>query len=165
MIMIKDKKYYLKFLFYIITILVLVFDLVTKALTDGIVFQDAIKGVFAIESYHNTGASFSLFEGSKAAQIIFIILGICVSVGIILYSIFNKSQNLNWCFFVAASLMIGGIVGNIVDRIAFGYVRDFISLQFMHFAVFNVADSALCIGVVFMIVWLIFYAFRENKGK
>ena len=59
--------------------------------------------------------------------------------------------------------MIGGIVGNIVDRIAFGYVRDFISLQFMHFAVFNVADSALCVGVVFMIAWLIFYAFKGQK--
>ena len=163
--MIKEKRFYLHFLFYIITAVVLIFDLLTKTWTDGIVFQEAIKGVFAIESHHNTGASFSMFAGSQVAQILFIILGICVSVGLILYSVFSKNHNINWCFFLGVSLMIGGILGNVVDRIYFGYVRDFISLQFMKFAVFNVADSALCIGVVFMIIWLLFYAFRENKGK
>lgn len=160
-----DKKKYLYLLFYLISIVVLVVDLTTKAATDGIVFKEAIPGVFAIESYHNTGASFSMFAGSKAAQIIFIILGILVSIGLVLYGIFNKSQNKNWCFFLGASLMVGGILGNVVDRIFLGYVRDFISLQFMNFAVFNVADSALCIGVVFMIIWLIFFAFKESKGK
>ena len=160
-----EKNYYLKFLFYIITIFVLVLDLVTKAVTDGIVFQEGIKGIFAIESFHNTGASFSMFSGSKIAQILFVVLGIIVSILIVLYSILNKTHNKNWCFFLGASLMVGGIIGNVIDRIFLGYVRDFISLQFMNFAVFNIADSALCIGVLFMIIWLIFYAFKENKGK
>ena len=145
--MIDNKKHYLKLLFYLITIFVLVFDLLTKALTDGIVFQEAIKGVFAIESFHNTGASFSIFAGSKAAQIVFIVLGICVSIGIVIYSILTKSHNLNWCFFVGASLMVGGIVGNIIDRIAFGYVRDFISFSIFE-PVFNIADSFIVIGVI-----------------
>ena len=161
----ESKKKYLMFLFYIITIAVIIIDLVTKILTDGIVFQEGIKGIFAIESYHNTGASFSMFAGSQVAQIIFIILGIIVSVLIVLYSILNKTHNKNWCFFLGASLMIGGIIGNVLDRIFLGYVRDFISLQFMNFAVFNIADSALCVGVVFMIVWLIFFAFKEDKGN
>ena len=90
--MIKEKRFYLHFLFYIITAVVLIFDLLTKTWTDGIIFQEAIKGVFAIESYHNTGASFSMFAGSQVAQILFIILGICVSVGLILYSVFSKNH-------------------------------------------------------------------------
>lgn len=161
--MFKEKKFYLNYLFYLITIFVLVFDLITKAVTDGVVFQDLIKGIVAVESYHNTGASFSIFSGSMVAQILFIILGIGVSCGLVLYSIFSKKQNLNWCFFVGVSLMVGGIIGNVIDRIFLGHVRDFISLQFMNFAVFNIADSALCVGVIFLIVWLIFFAFKDTK--
>ena len=78
-----NKKLNLNFLWYLIAVFVIVIDLVTKALTDGIVFQEGIKGVFAIESFHNTGASFSMFAGSKVAQIIFIILGIIVSIFIV----------------------------------------------------------------------------------
>lgn len=158
------KKAYLKYLWYLLAIFVIVVDLVTKYYTDG-VYQEGIKGIFRIESCHNTGASFSIFSDSSVAQIIFIILGILVSAGIIIYSILGKKQNLNWCFFVGATLMLGGILGNVIDRISLGYVRDFISLEFMNFAVFNIADSALTIGVVFLIVWLIFFAFKEEKRK
>ena len=158
--MIRKKNNYV-YLWYLLTIFVLAFDLITKSLTDGIVFQDAIPGIFCIESYHNTGASFSMFADSKVAQIIFIILGFIVSISLVVYSILGRQkQNLNWCFFVGITLMIGGILGNLVDRIFLGYVRDFISLQFMNFAVFNIADSALTVGVVFVIVWLLFFAFK-----
>jgi len=158
-----NKKNYFWFL---IVAVVLVADLVTKALTDGIIYQQAIPGIFCIESYHNTGASFSLFSGSATAQILFVILGILVSIAIVVYSIMVKKANLNAWFFIGGALMIGGIIGNVVDRIALGYVRDFISLQFMNFAVFNIADSALTIGVICLAVWLIFFAYRENdKGK
>ena len=84
----KDKKN-LNYLYYLISIFVLGFDILTKILTDGIVFKEGIKGIFAIESHHNTGASFSMFSGSKVAQIIFVILGICVCVLLVLYGILN----------------------------------------------------------------------------
>ena len=65
--------------------------------------------------------------------------------------------------------MVGGIIGNVVDRMFLGYVRDFISLQFMNFAVFNIADSALTVGVICLIVWLLFFSYRDKqknkKGK
>ena len=61
--MTSERKYYLRFLFYIITIAIIIIDLITKVATDGIVFQEFIKGVVAIESFHNTGASFSIFAG------------------------------------------------------------------------------------------------------
>ncbi|MBR1925457.1 MAG: signal peptidase II [Clostridia bacterium] len=159
-----NKKINLNFLWYLIAIFVIIIDLITKKITDGVVFQEGIKGVFAIESFHNTGASFSMFAGSKAAQIVFIILGIIVSVLIVLYSLLAKKSNLNAWFFVGASLMVGGIIGNVVDRIFLGYVRDFISLQFMNFAVFNIADSALTIGVICLIVWLLFFSYKEKSN-
>jgi len=158
-----NKKNYWWFL---IIAVVLVADLVTKALTDGIVHQEFISGLFCIESYHNTGASFSIFSDSAFAQILFIILGIIVSISIFTYSVMAKKARLNAWFFIGGALMIGGILGNVIDRIALGYVRDFISLQFMDFAVFNIADSALTCGVLCVAVWLIFFAYREkDKGK
>ena len=158
-----NKKNYFWFL---IVAVILVADLVTKALTDGIIFQEGISGIFCIESYHNTGASFSLFSGSAIAQILFVVLGILVSIAIVVYSIMAKKAHLNPWFFIGGALMIGGIIGNVVDRIAFGYVRDFISLQFMNFAVFNVADSALTVGVICLAIWLVFFAYREkDEGK
>lgn len=163
---IKNKFYFTKnHLWYILAIVVLVVDLVTKAITDGIVYQPAIPGIFCIESYHNTGASFSIFAGSAVAQIIFIVLGILASIGLVLYSIMAKNANLNTWFFIGASLMLAGIIGNVVDRIALGYVRDFISLEFMNFAVFNVADTALTIGSICLVVWLLFFAYRNTKEE
>ena len=158
-----NKKLNLNFLWYLIAVFVVAIDLITKILTDGIVFQEGIKGVFAIESFHNTGASFSMFSGSKVAQIIFIILGLIVSVLIVLYSLLSKKSNFNAWFFIGASLLVGGIIGNVIDRIFLGYVRDFISLQFMNFAVFNIADSALTIGVICLIVWLLFFSYKDKQ--
>ncbi len=149
----------------VIAVIVLVFDLVTKAVTDGIFHQEAIPGVFCIESYHNTGASFSIFSDSKVMQILFVIFGILVCLFLIWYAFCSKNQNKNAWFYVGASLLFGGILGNAIDRIAFGYVRDFIKLQFMDFAVFNVADTALCIGVVVFAVWLIFFSYKGEKEQ
>lgn len=149
--------------FYLISVFVIVFDLVTKAVTDNIIYAEAIPGLFSIESHHNTGASFSMFASSKAAQIIFIIMAFLFSAAIILFDIFNKKIETNAWFSVGATLMLGGTIGNLVDRLFLGYVRDFISLDFMDFAIFNVADTSLCVGVVCIAIWLIFFAKEKDK--
>ena len=60
--------------------------------------------------------------------------------------------------------MMGGIIGNLVDRIKFGYVRDFIYLKFIDFAVFNVADMCICVGTVLIAVYILFLH-NKVKGK
>lgn len=123
-------------------------------------------GLFSIESTHNYGASFSLFSGSQAAQIIFIVLGIACSAGLVLYNIFAKKVRFNAWFYVGAGLVVGGILGNAIDRIALGYVRDFISLDFVQFAIFNIADAALSVGAICLAVWLLFFAYnKREEGK
>lgn len=149
--------------FYLISVLVLAIDLVTKAVTDNIVYAPAIPGIFSIESHHNTGASFSIFASSTVAHILFIVLAFAFVVGVVLFDIFNKKIHTNGWFIAGATLMLGGTVGNLADRIFLGYVRDFISLDFMDFAIFNVADSCLCVGVVCLAVWLIFFAKEKEK--
>ena len=154
-----------KQIWLVVAIAILVLDLVTKSVTDGIVHQEAIPGLFSIESYHNTGASFSIFKDSKVMQILFIIFGILVCLVLLWYAFCSKNKNKNVLFYISAALLLGGILGNAIDRICLGYVRDFINLEFMTFAVFNVADSALCVGVVLFAIWLLFFSYKGEKEE
>ena len=84
---------------------------------------------------------------------------------IIGYYIYNKNENT--MFLISLSLVIGGAFGNLYDRILFGYVRDFIDFQFVDFAIFNIADSALTVGIICLGVYLIFFDsyFNEKPNK
>jgi signal peptidase II len=63
---------------------------------------------------------------------------------------------------LALALILGGAVGNLIDRVRFGFVVDMFSLQFMNFAIFNVADIGVSIGGVLLCIYVLFY---WNKGK
>lgn len=145
---------------YILAIAVIVLDLITKVVTEGI-NTEVIPGVLSFVSVHNTGASFSMLDG---ARWFFIILGIVFVVGMILFDIFGKAKlRYNAWYYIGFTLLLGGIIGNMVDRIAFGYVRDFICLDFMTFPIFNIADCALCIGTALIAIWILFFAGKEEK--
>jgi len=67
---------------------------------------------------------------------------------------------------LAFVLLIGGLLGNLIDRVAFGYVRDFIHLDFMSFPVFNIADVALTCGCVAFLIYVLFTnPFSEQLAK
>lgn len=61
------------------------------------------------------------------------------------------------------SLVFGGAVGNLIDRLFLGYVRDFIALDFINFPVFNIADMCLCAGVIVLLVFFLFLYPKYNK--
>jgi len=105
--------------------------------------------------WHNTGASFGMFQGMGT---VFAILALIVSIGIIYY--FPRVPRDDWTLRLALALELGGAVGNLIDRVQYGYVTDFVSVG--RFAVFNVADASITIGVVIMIygVWM-----KERKPK
>jgi signal peptidase II len=103
----------------------------------------------------NSGAAFGMFQQGGW---IFAILAVIVSIMIISY--FPSTSRRDWWLRLALGLQLGGAVGNLVDRIRFGPVTDFISLG--SFAIFNVADSCITVGVTILIlgVWLM-----ERKQK
>lgn len=136
-------------------------DMLTKFLTDGVsitgtnVFVDII-------SVHNIGASWGMLAGQR---ILFIILAILFVTGMLCYDFLSKQNNReNGWFYVGYNFILAGIVGNVIDRIIFGYVRDFISLAFMQFPVFNVADICLTVGTICIIVWLLFFYGKKTKN-
>ena len=133
----------------IIAIIVLIFDQLTKVIVDAYNSQfTIIDNVFNITYYQNTGAAWSILEGN-----ILLLIGISIVALVLVYSMMFSFENdvLNDAAF---GLLFGGILGNLIDRILFGYVRDFIELNIFgyNFPVFNLADTAIVVGVIIIII-------------
>lgn len=104
--------------------------------------------IFSITYITNTGMSFGLFKG---VNLLFVIISVIV---LVFFSyIYYKQKK----YPMQLSLICAGIVGNLIDRIAFGHVIDYIDFGF--FPVFNIADAAISTGIV----WLIFVLWRKGE--
>lgn len=137
-------------------------DLITKSITDGVNIVGTNAFVDFV-SVHNGGASWGMMQGH---QVLFIVLAVLFVGGMLCYDfLVKKNNNENGWFFVGFNLVLAGIIGNVIDRIDFGYVRDFISLAFMDFPVFNVADICLTIGTICIVVWMLFFCGKKPKNK
>ena len=114
---------------------------------------DAIPGLFHFTYVRNTGAAFSAFEG---AQWLFAIIFLALTAAIF-YEYFKKRQPFTTFERWLIAAIYGGGVGNMIDRIRFGYVVDMIEVDFMRFAVFNVADIFITCGCILLILHLAFF--------
>jgi signal peptidase II len=110
-----------------------------------------------IVHWQNTGAAFGMFQGMNT---VFMILAVIVSIAIIYY--YPRIPRSEWYLRLALCLQLGGAVGNLIDRIHQGYVNDFISVG--TFAVFNVADASISLGVAVMLIGL-WYKERQSKAE
>ena len=112
-------------------------------------------GFLRIIRVHNTGAVFGLFQGYSSVFAI----GACIGVIVILTCIFLSHRYLpfldNMLSKSALGLILGGTAGNLIDRLYLGYVTDFI--DFKVWPAFNVADSAVNIGVAIILVYALFH--------
>lgn len=107
-----------------------------------------LTNFLSITYVHNIGAAFSILQG---ARWLFITLGI-IALNII-YIFFIKDKKLNNFEIIIYALMLSGIIGNIIDRLLYGYVIDFIDITLFNFAIFNFADSFIVISVILLVVF------------
>lgn len=112
-----------------------------------------VEGIFSLIQVHNTGAAWSSFSGQ-----IWLFAGIfLLFAGFILWEFPKKRMGFTtlerWCI---VAVFAGGL-GNMIDRLRFGFVIDMIHLDFMNFPVFNVADCFICCGCILLILHLIFW--------
>ncbi|HXD08073.1 MAG TPA: signal peptidase II [Burkholderiaceae bacterium] len=138
-----------------LSILVIVADQITKALIvrafqlgEGI----TMTPFFDIVRVHNTGAAFSFLAGASGWQRWFFVgLGLVVGVFIVVMLRKHAQQRLFAC---AMALILGGAMGNVVDRLVHGHVVDFLSFHWAnwHFPAFNLADSAITVGAALLIL-------------
>lgn len=146
----------------IMIILIVAFDQITKyfaslKLADGSVAK-FIPGVVQFKYAENTGMAFSMLSG---ARLVFIALTVVVCVGVFYYLFSNRCKSL-WLYWSLGVILSGGI-GNLIDRIRFGYVVDFIEPTFVNFAIFNIADCAVTCGAVVLVGYLLYDAFKDVK--
>lgn len=146
----------------IMIVLIVAFDQITKyfaslKLADGSVAK-FILGVVQFKYAENTGMAFSMLSG---ARWVFIALTVVVCVGVFYYLFSNRCKSL-WLYWSLGVILSGGI-GNLIDRIRFGYVVDFIEPTFVNFAIFNIADCAVTCGAVVLVGYLLYDAFKDVK--
>lgn len=146
----------------IISSIILLFDQIVKSIIQiSNVHFNIINNLLSFNYCQNTGAAWSILQGKTSVLII-----ISIVMLIFVYSMtfsYEESKTKNISF----GLLFGGIVGNLIDRIFFGYVRDFIDINIFNynFPVFNIADMAIVIGVIMLIISTIKGELKSgNKG-
>lgn len=117
-----------------------------------------IGGLFSITHASNPGGAFSLLAGTNDAfRVPFFFVAATIAIGVLLYFIHQIPADQKWLLFAVAGVL-GGALGNLIDRVAFGHVTDFLLVYWRSYQwpAFNVADSFITIGVVILIGHSIF---------
>ena len=147
---IQTKLYFLSLSIFIILI-----DQFTKYLMfynyEKFINKDFL--LFRLDFVKNYGAAFNIFSGSR----VFLSL-ISIFFYILLIYLILRKNNLNQLDLYSYSFILGGTIGNGIDRILKGYVIDFINLNFINFPVFNIADISINVGFIFLL-----YRIFKNK--
>lgn len=143
----------------LISLTVVVLDQITKALIAHYFYLhqsiEVISGFFNITYIRNPGAAFSLFSDSNEIFRAFFLIAISIVALIIVFLVYRSLKN-NRLYRLALSLIAGGAVGNLIDRIRLKEVIDFLDIYIgrYHWPAFNVADSAITIGVFLAVLSL-----------
>ena len=150
MLNIKNNRLY----FILFSILIILSDQLTKHLVNlnykSFINKDFI--LFSIDYVKNYGAAFNILSGNR----VFLSTISSLITLYLIYLIFNKNDANNLDL-LSYSFVLGGSIGNGIDRITKGYVIDFINLNYINFPVFNIADISINIGLIFIIYRLIKY--------
>lgn len=118
-------------------------------------------GVVNLFYLKNPGAAFGILEGQ---QWFFILSTLAVIAAVIYYRRKGELQGRR-LLEIGVALLVGGAIGNAIDRVVFHRVTDFFDLQFVNFAIFNVADVAINIGVALMALHVIIESFKAKPAK
>jgi len=149
----QTRSQYDIFLALITTLSVVIIDRVTKAFFINLLSYGeslpVIRHVLHMTLVHNTGIAFGFFKDQGA---VFIIIPV-IAIVLLIFNVYYYRQNneaLSHSYILGFSLILGGAIGNLIDRMTYGFVIDFI--DFRIWPVFNIADSAITIGAVIIVI-------------
>ena len=154
------KKKYL-----IITFIFFIIDFISKLILSKVLELGnsikVIKNFFYITLCHNNGAAFSILKDKQILLIIITVIAL-----FFIYKHMNKEDLSKYDSF-AFSMITGGILGNLLDRIIYNYVIDFLDFKIFgyDFPVFNLADSFIVVGVILLIIKTIKESINEHRSK
>lgn len=140
----------------VFSVVVVILDQISKYLVvSNIALGEVVpvwNGVFHLTYLRNTGMAFSLLEGGR-----WFFLVLTVAALIIMILAVKKKWVAHPLGLWALAAIAGGAVGNLIDRVRLGYVVDMIEVEFMEFAVFNVADSFVVCGAILLVIYTFFF--------
>lgn len=119
-----------------------------------------IKDVFHLTYVENQGIAFGMFSGGRW---IFVIVSFLVLI-LIAY-IYSKTLHRSRFLKIGTALVYGGAIGNMLERLAKGYVVDFFDFRLIGFPVFNVADIAICVGAAMILIHFLFFEHSDAEKK
>lgn len=139
-----------------LSLLVLILDQASKLLVDAslqLYESIPLMPYFNLTYARNTGAAFSFLSDAGGWQR-WLFAGLAVVMSAFIGGWLMRLQRHETWMAVALSLVLGGAIGNLIDRVAYGYVIDFLDVYYQnwHWPAFNIADSAICIGVGLMLL-------------
>lgn len=120
--------------------------------------QVVLAPFFNLWLKYNAGSAFGFLHNAGGWQVFFL-SGIAIVVTILLITWLAKTARSDWMMALALNLILGGALGNLIDRLHFDYVIDFFDFHMggWNFATFNVADSAITVGAVFLVIRVLFF--------
>jgi signal peptidase II len=147
-------------LYYLIVAFIAILDQVVKVIIINQVdlFQtiSVIPGLFEITHIHNDGAAYNMF--SQTPLLLIVLPALVMLAGLVYLGLTYKKKDTLLLFAIA--MVIGGGLGNLIDRILKGYVVDYLNIQII--PIFNVADICICIGCGLLFIYLIFIDGKQH---
>ncbi len=144
----------------VIVLLVLLDQVVKYLVKTNIPLGGAVSflpGILGLTHIHNTGAAFSMLSGARWFFVLLTVAFVVFGMWVLLTGRLRHPLG-KWSWV----LVLAGAIGNLIDRVLYGYVVDMFEVQFMHFAIFNVADIFVVVGGI---LFCIYYLFLHDKQK
>jgi len=150
---------------FLVAFVVVIIDQISKNLVSSELMVGErvilIKNIISMTKAYNTGAAFSILQDKTPILVFFSLL---VTLIISLYFI-KKAVMMNYFTVIGWGLILGGTVGNLIDRAIFGYVIDFVRLDFINFPIFNIADMSINIGALLVIIHNFSHPAKSGKNE
>lgn len=118
-----------------------------------------LPGIVELRYYLNDGMAFSMLAGKQTLLIVMTSIMLVCVLALLLLRKMNLWERVSWM------LILGGGVGNLIDRVLNGEVVDYINVLFMNFAVFNFADICITTGVIMLMLWVVYDSIKKDKEE
>jgi len=149
--------------FWIIIAAAIVLDIISKQIVIGSMTENqvisVIPGLFDLRYINNHGAAFSILQGKT---LLLIIATCAMMAGLVVYYVLKRKSIIR-AEQIALAMIVGGGVGNLIDRIFQGYVTDFLDIHII--PIFNVADCFITVGCALLVISVLFIEPRTNKAN
>ncbi|MBE6692063.1 MAG: signal peptidase II [Ruminococcaceae bacterium] len=149
----------------IIAIFAIIADQITKYIVvQNIELHDKIpfiKGFMSFYHTRNTGGGWSILDGGGSERVVLITVSL-LAMGLVVF-VLAKNYHRHMLMNISLAMVLGGGIGNMIDRIRLQYVVDFLHTEFIDFPTFNIADCFISVGAVLLIIYVLFYDSKVEK--